>query len=56
MRPLHEGYDGLKWLEFPLFLLKIRANSSAITLFFSKKRENYAHFSLAILSCKGLII
>ncbi len=22
VRPLHERYDGLKWLEFPLFLLK----------------------------------
>ncbi len=54
MRPLQERYDGLKRLEFPLFLLKIRPIARLLPSLFSRNREDYARFSLAILSCKGL--
>ncbi len=31
-------------------------NSRAITLIFRRNLEYYAHFAIAILSCKGLIL
>ena len=39
MRPLHDRYDGLKTLEFPLFYLKIRSIALLLISFLSKTGE-----------------
>jgi hypothetical protein len=44
VRPLHERYDGLKMLEFPLFFLKVRSIALLLTLLLRKIDESTLFF------------